>query len=214
MKDYILNWQQKSILKQITFFKKYGFYLAGGTALALHFGHRRSKDLDFYTKKSFNGTEIIKKFRKNFGQETKRPQRAENTLWLKIKETDLSFFKYPYKLIRPLVSYFSVDIASLEDVAAMKLEAIIGRGTKRDFVDIYYLIKNYGLKRILRFAQEKYKETFNEMNYLYALLYFKDAETSQKDRKRIFLYEDLDWPEIKRYIEKEVKQYQMSLIRR
>ena len=50
MKEHILNWNQKRILKQIEFLKRYGFYLAGGTSLALFLGHRRSKDLDFYTK--------------------------------------------------------------------------------------------------------------------------------------------------------------------
>ena len=93
-----------------------------------------------------------------------------------------------------------------------KIEAVIGRGTKRDFVDIYYLLKKYGLKQILKFTQKKYPEAFNELNCLQALMYFKDAENLQKDRKRIYLYDNLEWKNIKAGIEQEVKKYQKSII--
>lgn len=212
MKDYILNWNQKRILKQASFLKKYGFYLAGGTALALQLGHRTSKDLDFYTQKHFKGLELIREFRKILGKEIKKPGLAEDTLWLKVKNTDVSFFRYPYKLIRPLTPHLNVNLASPEDIAAMKIEAIIERGAKRDFVDIYYLIRKYSLKQLLNFAQKKYPEAFNEQNCLSALIYFKDAEVSQKDRKKMYLYENIEWKNIKECLEKEVKQYQLSLL--
>ncbi len=214
MKDFILNWNQKRILRKVDFLKKDGFHLAGGTALALYLGHRTSKDLDFYTEKQFNALKIIQNFKKILGKKVKKPKRAEDTLWLDIKNTNLSFFKYPYKLIKPLTTYSAVKIASLEDIAAMKIEAIISRGTKRDFIDIYYLMKKFGLKKLLKFTQEKYREAFNEMNCLHALLYFKDAEVPQKDRKKMYLYENIDWKEIKEYIENEVKKYQISLIKK
>lgn len=212
VKDYILNWNQKRILKQIEFLKKFNFYLAGGTAIALQFGHRTSKDLDFYTQKHFKNTGVIQEFKKIFGKEATQIKRAPDTLSLKIRQTDLSFFRYPYKLIRPFVPYLSVNLASVEDILAMKIEAIIGRGTKRDFVDIYYGIKNFGLQKVLSFFQEKYPEIFNEQNCLHALMYFKDAEAPQKDRKRIYLFENIEWKNIKTHIAEEVKKYQLSLI--
>lgn len=212
MNDFILNWNQKRILKKAGFLKKYGFYLAGGTALALQFGHRTSRDLDFYTQQHFKGLELVRGFKKVFGREIEKPGLAEDTLWLKIKDTDLSFFRYPYKMLRPFIPYLGVNLASPEDIAAMKIETIIGRGSKRDFVDIYYLMKKYGLKQLLNFTQKKYPEAFNEQNCLSALIYFKDAEAPQKDRKRLYLYETIKWAEIKRYIEKEVKEYQLSLL--
>ncbi|MDA2922154.1 nucleotidyl transferase AbiEii/AbiGii toxin family protein [Patescibacteria group bacterium AH-259-L07] len=214
MNEHILNWSQKRVLKQIVFLRKYGFYLAGGTALALHLGHRTSKDLDFYTKRSFNTPPVIQEFRNVFGKEVKSTRRAEDTLWLDIKNTDLSFFKYPYKLIQPLSTYATIDVASVEDIAAMKIEAILGRGKKRDFVDIYFLIKKYGLNKLLKFVKEKYPESVDEQSYLYALLYFKDAEAPQKDRSRIYLYKDIEWRDMRDYIEKEVKKYQLSLMKR
>jgi len=214
MKDYILNWNQKRILKQVEFLKKYGFYLAGGTAIALQFGHRTSKDLDFYTKKHFKNTDVTREFREVFGKEVTDIRRAADTLFLKIKQTDLSFFQYSYKLIRPLIHYLTVNLASAEDITAMKIETIIERGRKRDFVDIYYSIQNFGLENVLKFVQEKYPETFNEWNCLNALLYFKDAELPQKDRKRIYLYHNIEWKNIREYITEEVKKYQLGLIKK
>lgn len=214
MYDYILNWNQKRILKKIGFVKKFGFYLADGTALALQFGHRTSKDLDFYTKKHFKSVEVVQEFKKIFKNEIIDIRQAPDTLFLKIKQTDLSFFRHPYQLIRPLIPYFDLNLASAEDITAMKIEAIIGRGRKRDFVDIYYSIENYGLKAILSFFQEKYPEIYNEWNCLNALIYFKDAELPQKDRKRIYIYSGISWPKIKKYITEEVKKYQLSLIKK
>lgn len=212
MNDYILNWNQKKILKQVDFLKQSKFYLAGGTALALQIGHRTSRDLDFYTPIHFRASELTRQFRRIFGREIKETRLTEDSLWLTIKETDLSFFRYPYKLIRPFVPYASAHLASPEDIAAMKIEAVIGRGTKRDFIDIYYLIKRYGLEQLLNFTQKKYSESFNEQNCLSALIYFKDAEISQRDRKQVYLYENIEWRKIKKHIEKEVKKYQLSLL--
>lgn len=212
MKDFILAQNQKSILKKIEFLSKYCFYLAGGTALALQLGHRTSKDFDFFTLKKFDSLILIREFRKIFGKEVKNPRRDKDSLWLNIKNIDVSFLKYPYKLICPTTSYLTINLARPEDIAAMKLEVIVGRGTKRDFIDIYYLMEKYGLKQILEFTRQKYSPPFNEMNYLYALTYFNDAEAIQKDRKRIYLYKELQWKDVKKYIETEVKKYQKSII--
>jgi len=214
MEDFVLNWNQKKILKKTSFLKEFGVYLAGGTALALYFGHRTSQDLDFYTPKHFNPNEVYRKFKKIFSEEKlSKPSIAEDTLKFKINITDLSFFRYPYPLIRPLVSYQSVNLASPEDIIAMKIEAIITRGLKRDFVDIYFAIKKYGVRGILDFFKEKYPEAFNEYNCLTALTYFEDAEKSEQGRKRIYIYSGITWSKIKKFITEEVKKYQLSLIR-
>ena len=214
MQDFILNWNQKKILKNISFLKKYGIYLAGGTALALYFGHRTSRDLDFYTKRHFKSSELLKEFRKVFKKDVKEPKEAEDTLWLKIKNTDLSFFRYPYPLIRPLILYESVKLASPEDIIAMKIEAIITRGLKRDFIDIYFAIEKYGLKKVLGFFKEKYPEVFNEYNCLTALTYFEDAEKRNQGRKRIYIYSGVSWAEIKKFLIEEVRKYQLNLIKK
>lgn len=213
MQDFVLNGEQKKIIKSARFLKEHAIYLAGGTALALHLGHRTSQDLDFYTKKHFKPRIIYKKFKKVFSnKEFSKPIIAEDTLKFKIGNTDLSFFRYPYPLIRPLISFQSVELASPEDIAAMKMEAILDRGLKRDFIDIYFLIKKYGLKEVLIFVEEKYPETFNEYRYLIAVTYFEDAEKSEQGRKRIYVYSGVSWTTVKRFLSGEVKKHQFSLL--
>lgn len=212
MKDFVLNYNQKKIARKVGFLSK-NFYLAGGTALALQIGHRTSVDFDFYSEKGFDYKKLHSKFRKIFGKEVSKPIIAEDTLEFRIKSTNLSFFKYPYSLIRPMIKWQSLHLASLEDIAAMKIEAIIGRGTKRDFVDIYYLIKKFGIKKVLDFTEEKYKELFNQYIVLRSLIYFVDAEKKGRGRIRINFFDDrTDWKPIKKYLVEEVKNYQKSII--
>lgn len=209
MQDFVLNWNQKKILKNISFLKKYETYLAGGTALALHLGHRTSLDLDFYTKRHFNSEIVYKDFQENFKREKiSEPDFAEDTLKFRLNITDLSFFRYNYPLIRPLSSWESTQLASLEDIIAMKTEAIITRGLKRDFVDLYFAIKKYGIKEILEFYKEKYPQAYNEYKCILALTYFEDAEKRDQGRKRIFIYSGITWPKIKKFLIEEVKKYQ------
>ena len=215
MEDFVLNWNQKKILKNASFLKKYGIYLAGGTALTLNFGHRTSQDLDFYTTKHFNPMIIYRKFKEIFrGEKISKETVAEDTLKFKINITDFSFFRYPYPLIRALIPYQSVELASPEDIIAMKIEAIITRGLKRDFVDVYFAIRKYGVKGILSFFKEKYPEVFNEYNCITALTYFEDAEKQEQGRKRIYIYSGITWPKIKKFITEEVKKYQLNLIKK
>lgn len=215
MKDFVLNWNQKKILKNIPFLKEHNIYLAGGTALALHFGHRTSQDLDFYTPKHFDSRIIYRKFKETFGKEKlSEGTFAKDTLKFKSNITDLSFFRYPYPLIRPLITFESIKLASPEDIIAMKIDAIITRGYKRDFVDIYFALKKYGVKGILKFFQEKYPDVFNEYNCLFALTYFEDAEKKEQGRKRVYIYSNVSWPEIKKFITEEVKKYQLGLIKK
>lgn len=213
MKDFVLNWNQKKILKNIQFLEKYDFYLAGGTALALHLGHRTSQDLDFYTKEHFNSEVVYGEFKKVFNKERiSEANFAKDTLKFKINITDLSFFRYPYPSIRPIIGWESAKLASPEDITAMKIEALRTRGLKRDFADIYFLIEKYGVKKILEFTKEKYPEVFNEYSCVASLTYFEDAEKSKQGRKRVYIYSGRSWPEIKKFIIEEVKKYQLSLI--
>lgn len=214
MEDFVLNWNQKKILKNVSFLDKDEIYLAGGTALALHFGHRTSQDLDFYTRKHFNPEVVYKKFKKIFREKLSEPDIAEDTLKFRIAITDLSFFRYPYPLIRPLVPYQTIKLASPEDIIAMKIEALITRGLKRDFVDIYFGIEKYGVKGILGFFKEKCPEAFNEYTCLTALTYFEDAEGKEQGRKRTYIYSGESWREIKKYISEEVEKYQFKKIKK
>ena len=128
-----------------------GVYLAGGTALSLFLGHRVSIDLDFFTPHEFNETQLIKKLTSlpDFVQEGNE----QWTVWGKINHTKFSIFYYKYPLLEPTVSFENIQLASLPDIAAMKIHAIEDRGTRRDFVDVYFLAKKYTLEEMLEFYQ-------------------------------------------------------------
>lgn len=207
MKNYhldILTERQKDLLPKFRHFKDKGFYLAGGTGLTLQLGHRTSADFDFYSLKTFSNEELALRIKKSV-ENLKIIQVQENTLILECEDVLTSLFFYPYPLLMPLIKTKDILIASLEDIAAMKLVAIIQRGIYRDFIDMYYLIKKLGLKNILSASARKYKE-MNVYLALQSLLYFEDA----KKDERIRIKENIKWETIKSYIINEVKKVEKN----
>lgn len=200
----ILTPKQTQFLKKLQFLKKYGFYLAGGTALALQIGHRTSLDFDFYTEKEFDPRKLREEF-DNYFKKVKEIYIAKDTLVLSVNGIGASFFKYPYKLIRPCKKFETINLASLEDIAAMKIISLSQRGRQRDFIDIYFLIKEFGLKKIMEFTKKKYP-MFNIYVGLLALTYFKEAE-EDPEKTRFKLFKKIEWDEIKKFIVEEVKKF-------
>lgn len=199
----ILDKKRAELLKKLGFLERYRFYLAGDTALALQIEHRTSLDFDFYTGQVFDSRKLREEFDKIF-RKVQEIYVAEDTLGLEVNGIGISFFRYPYPLIRPLQKVESVYVASSEDIAAMKIIAISQRGIKRDFIDIYFLIKKFGLKKIIKFTKEKYP-MFNIYVGLQGLVYFKDADEGL-EKARFRLLKNLNWPEVKDYILKEVNK--------
>jgi len=201
----VLSKKQSNLLKKMGFLKRYGFYLAGGTALALQIGHRTSVDFDFYTEKKFDNRKLLRDLEIRF-RNIKLIQIPEQTLIVKIEGREVSFFHYPYPLVYPpLKEKESPPLASKEDIAAMKIISIIQRGSKRDFVDIYFLIKNFGLKKIFEITEKKYP-SFNPYLGLQALTYFKDAEEGKVKRKITYL-QPINWKEIKKFLIKTCNNF-------
>jgi len=204
----VLDKKRMNLLKKVGFLKNYGFYLAGGTALALQIGHRTSLDFVFYTQKKFDPTRIREVFDKRF-KLVRDIHVAEGTLILDVEGIELSFFNYPYKLIKPCLKLEEVILASMEDIAAMKILAISQRGRRRDFIDIYFLIHKYGLKKIMEFTKEKYS-MFNIYVGFQGLTYFNDAD-EDLEKKRFRLFKKVNWDRIKNYIIKEVNKVRFQL---
>jgi predicted nucleotidyltransferase component of viral defense system len=207
----VLSKKQIQLLRKLKFLKKYGFYLAGGTALALQIGHRTSVDFDFYTEKKFDSRKLREEFDKRF-KKVQEIYIAEDTLELNIDGVGVSFFKYPYKLIRPCQKINEINLASKEDIAAMKIISISQRGRKRDFIDIYFLIKEFGLEQIIQFVKEKYP-MFNIYVGLQGLTYFKDAN-EDPEKVRFKLLKEVKWTEIKKFIIQEVKKFKHSYFKK
>jgi hypothetical protein len=174
-------------------------YLGGGTAIALQIGHRKSLDLDFFTPVEFNENQWQQKFEQDLN--FKLIQKDWQTLTGTAEGIKFSLFHYKYPLIEATTSIFNIKMASLEDLSAMKIDTAISRGTKRDFIDIYFLAQEFGLSKMFDFYNQKYGN-FEERELMIkkSLVYFNDAE---KDEDPDMLV-PFDWGKLKEFFKKEV----------
>jgi len=189
--------------------KEYHFYLAGGTALALQIGHRTSLDFDFYSEKKFNNERALRSFQDRFSR-VRLIQNPPDTLIVKAEGVEISLFHYPYPLLKPVVKTLFIDLASKEDVAAMKMVAIIQRGVVRDYIDLYFLLEEFPLKKIFQWTKRKFPP-FNPYLGLRALAYFQDAERDLK-QTRFRLLKDVNWERVKRTILKKVEEFKKEAL--
>ncbi len=176
-----------------------GFNLAGGTALALQIGHRKSVDLDFFGARPIDKDEMVALL--EVLDDLHILQHSRNILIFNIGGVKVDFVNYKYPWLRDIKHEEGIRLVSLADIGAMKLGAITGRGKKRDFTDLFFLLKRYTLSELLGFYREKYPDG-NEFLVLRSLTYFDDAE----EDKELELFEKVDWSEVKKTIEKEVKK--------
>jgi len=181
------------------------FYLAEGTALALRLGHRISLDLDLFSQENILGgaerAAMLEKLRASGPLEIL--ENKDGTCHLRLGKTSVSLFRYHYNLLRPTTIWNGLPVASLEDIAAMKFSAIVGRGSKKDFVDLYYLSREIGLEAALKAAARKYRDHSDfALQAARALVYFDDAEKEPMPRE--LGASSSSWDEIKSFFETEI----------
>ena len=177
-------------------------YLAGGTAIALQLGHRLSFDLDFFTPKEFKSLKIVRDLNKiaDFQLE----ESTKDTIWGTVKDVKFSLFLYKYKVLFPFKRIFGINIADLRDIAAMKIVAISERGIKRDFIDLYFICREFSLRDILKFYNKKYaKLASNLLHIKKSLVYFIDAENEQMPE----MLKACSWQKVRDFFEEEVRKY-------
>src|SRR3990167_404937 len=147
------------------------FYLVGGTALALHIGHRESIDLDFFSSQDFS-LEKLKREISAIGR-YRLTNEEEGTLDGTLDDVKLTCIRYDYPLLFPLVEWNGAQLADERDIACMKIDAVSSRGSKKDFIDIYFLLEKYSLAELLSFFGEKYSHIeYNRLHLLKSLAYF------------------------------------------
>ncbi|RKX56541.1 MAG: hypothetical protein DRP29_09535 [Thermodesulfobacteriota bacterium] len=200
------------LISKIDEFNK--FYLAGGTALTIKYNHRVSQDFDFFTKEILNFEKIAQEIDIKFS--IKWISRAKDTLHFLINTANnelvsISFFYYPYKLLKPLeyLAVYSLNLASDEDIACMKVIAITQRGSKKDFFDLWFLLKKnkWNLFILKNLVEEKYKN-FPFWIFLKAVTFFEDAEKEEYSQDVI----ERNWQKIKDFFRKEVKKFYLTQI--
>ena len=177
------------------------FYLAGGSAAALHLGHRVSVDLDFFTPQEYD-PELLSRQLQRVGH-LRVQQQNQGTLVGQLSEVQVSYFTYPYPLLEETLSLAKVRVASLLDIALMKLIAIGQRGTKRDFVDLYFICQSgWQLADLLQQIPQKYRTvSYPSYHLLRALAYFEDAERDVSPQMLV----EWDWAAVKEFFEGEVR---------
>ncbi|MDP2586960.1 MAG: nucleotidyl transferase AbiEii/AbiGii toxin family protein [Candidatus Komeilibacteria bacterium] len=175
------------------------FYLAGGTALAILLGHRESIDLDWFCQDGFSNQEI-KAYLSKLGS-FKLTSESEGTVNGLLDNVKVSFLRYPYKLLFPVVALDKVKLADERDIAAMKIDAISSRGSKKDFIDMFFLLQKYPLAEIIGFFEKKYFEIdYNKLHLLKSLVYFTDADNEPLP----IMIKDVNWEEVKKDLQKKV----------
>lgn len=187
-------------LKNLAFAGNY--YLAGGTALSLHFGHRFSNDLDFFSRNPITSETIRQELSKLGSLEVF--QNDEGTFNGLLNGIKLSFFLYPYRLISPLLNYKSIKVADIPDIACMKIDAISARGTKRDFIDFYFICTKFKpVEALLELYLKKYSGTkFNKLHLVKSLVYFEDAENEVMPQ----MIGKIDWEKVKQYFIENIER--------
>jgi hypothetical protein len=150
-----------------------GFALAGGTSLALRFGHRLSVDLDFFTSAPFHPTTLAGQL--GFGPESILAQ-ADGTLRLLVDHVKVEFLSHSYPLLAPVEQLDSIRMWSVPDVAAMKLNAISNRGSKKDFYVLAALLDRFDLQTMIGFYEAKYQPA-SLMMVIRSLAWFEDADS-------------------------------------
>jgi hypothetical protein len=181
------------------------FYLAGGTAVALHLGHRRSIDFDWFTEGDLDDPQRYAARLRSKGVAWNTRQTAPGTLHGSIDEVKVSFLSYHYPLIdEPTpISGYACQMASLDDLACMKLAAVAQRGSKKDFVDIWALANHgFHLERMVALYQQKYA-TQDISHVVASLSYFDDADPEPMP----YMLVDVDWKAVRADLRRRVKDF-------
>jgi len=183
------------------------FYLAGGTALALQLGHRRSDDMDFFSEKLFNTDAILslisvdKVFFTSFG-----------TVHCEIKGIRVSFLYYDVPLLYPTLSWRGIKIAHYKDIVAEKIKTISQRGSKKDFIDLYAVLKmRHSVLEVCDFFKRRFETSnINFYHVLRSLIFFEDAEQEPLP-SMVLSGEDWRWENIKSFFINNINLFEREL---
>lgn len=178
MHSEILSETQKEI---VPIFKHFSdqFGLVGGTAIALHIGHRKSIDFDFFSITPFDNEKILSSLRKMYPIQSIIRNDKEELTFL-IQGVQVTFLRYPYPLSFPINFENTFYLPDIETLSAMKLFALGRRAKWKDYVDIFFILRNgYTLSHIFQKAQEIFGNEMNEKLLREELCYFSDIDYSE-----------------------------------
>lgn len=167
--------------------------LVGGTSLALQIGHRVSVDIDLFGEMQIDRTDLLQQL--STAGKVIQLKESPNIHIFSIDGIKVDIVNYPYSWLSPSKTENNIRLAALEDICAMKLAAVTGRGSKKDFIDIYFLLQQFSLKEMLTLYNRKYADGSTFL-VLKSLSYFEDAETDPCP----FMLINTDWETVKNSI--------------
>ena len=208
----IVHWHYETLPRQTkkaldflskeTWLKNSSWYLAGGTALALQTGNRKSLDLDFFTeKRNFDVKKLLAHFIGNNDWLAKVEEK--NTIYGELLKAKVSFIAYPFFLPKQTPSWYgNIRVLAPIDIAVMKITAISQRGRKRDFFDLYWCAHHIEpLENIIKRLKIQYPSiAHNYHHILKSMVYFDDAEIDPEPE----IYFEASWKKVKSFFRKEI----------
>ena len=198
----------KKLQKDKTFEK---YFLVGGTALALQIGHRISFDIDLFTRENINKDEIFDYMNRNYNGKYQIHNIQNTILQISINNIKIDFVKYDYDFIEEIKNDNGIKFLGKKDISAMKLMAVANRGDQaKDFIDIFYLLKEIQLKEMFEYYKIKYKQ--NDISPIKrSLVYFDDITESNWLSVKL-LHDDLSIETIKKSIIDKMNIYNKDII--
>jgi len=180
MHSKVLTQEQRELLPLIKSFSN-DYYLVGGTAIALHIGHRRSIDFDLFTEGDIKRKSIRNMIKKSGFVVEKLLYEAFDQIHLIVNSVKITFFSFPHEIIHPIDLDGIIRIPTLLDLAAMKTYALGGRAKWKDYVDLYFILKDHhSLAEISNRAADIFASYFNEKLLREQLCFFDDIDYSEK----------------------------------
>lgn len=177
------------------------FYLAGGSALCLRLAHRRSLDLDLFHTGQFDADQLLRDLR-DAGVQAQNAKTQRSTLWFELEGVETSLMYFDYATLEKPAPMLGIPVASLADIAAMKVEAISSRGARKDFVDLYFICqeRDFGLAGALKAFETRFASASPDLLHrVKALTYFDDAEREPE----LQMLRPIEWSTVRTYFERE-----------
>ena len=206
MFEEVLPVSTASVLQRIASHLR-DYYLAGGTGLALQLGHRKSADFDFFNDHPFNIDLLISRINPD-----KIIMSAEGTLHCELDGIKLSFLYYAPPRLFPAIAWRNLDLADWRDISAEKMKAIAQRGSKKDFFNLYAVIKlKLSIEQVCRIFKDRFSSSaVNYYHVLRSLTFFEEAE-EEPTPVMIMKGADWEWEVIKEFFLKNIQVFEKQL---
>jgi predicted nucleotidyltransferase component of viral defense system len=193
-----------SLLRQLmTIPELQDFYLVGGTALSLMYGHRVSIDLDLFSYEKFDVEHIVNVLEKNFGEAFNNRTTNSIGIFCFVNDVKVDIVRFKHPLIRPTIEIDGIRMYSPQEIVAMKVQAILNRGKKKDFWDVAELLKHFTVRDFINLHKEKYNTQNIYITVPQAITYFDDADESENPVS----LKGQTWYSVKKEIQKKVRDY-------